>query len=81
MSRNQQDRKFLHDLATPLFVVRNMIKRTIDEITGKKPNQGPEKQMERLEAALKAVEKMEALHAEQKSAIHSRESGDEKKAA
>ena len=63
------ERKFLHDLATPLMIARTMIKKTIAEL---KPHENEEyvvNSLRRLESALKAMESMEKLHADHKATL------------
>jgi hypothetical protein len=66
-------RKFLHDLATPLTIVKHMIKKFKEALASDQPLD-KKASLERMEKALKAVEQMEHLHAEHKSEIHKRES-------
>lgn len=73
MSYNQEDRKFLHDLATPLTVLRMVVTTLTKELSGEKPSRGTAGHVELLKKAIGALEKAEALHADQKSKIHERE--------
>jgi ribosome assembly protein YihI (activator of Der GTPase) len=67
------ERKFLHDLATPLVIIGQMTKRVKEEITQIKADpsnlSGLEKTLERLEKILTAVKRIEDLHADHKSFI------------
>ncbi len=60
-----EDRKFLHDLATPLSVIRLTMRRLL---------KSDDSQREALFAKiLESLEKVEKLHAEQKERLHKRE--------
>lgn len=73
MDQNKKDRKFLHDLATPMTIVRTILKKTLSEIEGRSENISKEVQIARLQKAISALEKMEELHADQKAEITLRE--------
>ena len=71
--RNAEDRKFLHDLATPLTVVKQLVKRTLAELLEPSAAGTLEKQIDRMQRTMKAIEQMETLHADQKAKISTRE--------
>lgn len=67
-----EDRKFLHDLATPLTILKLCIKRFVSTLDSEKIE--PKTQRILLEQIHAAIEKMEQLHAAQRSRIHDRSS-------
>lgn len=60
------EKKFLHDLATPMTIIRLQTKRLL-KMNSEKPHQEVETKL--LEKILEALEKMEELHANHKSAL------------
>ncbi len=65
----EEDRKFLHDLATPLTVVKTLVKRQVTELEGPASGVDPAKQLDRLKKVLEAIKQMEELHASHKERI------------
>lgn len=68
----QSDRKFLHDLATPITVAKTMVRKVTAEL-GQKADEELQAQIKRLESALIALEQIEHLHADQKERLYQRE--------
>ena len=68
--QNLENRKFLHDLATPLTVAKQSIKRTLAELRELQPEGS--KQIERLQKTFEAIEQMEKLHSDFKMIIEAR---------
>jgi len=69
MKELSPERTFLHELATPLAVIRVLTKRQIAELKNPATAQDREKQLERLQKILLALEKIEILHANHKDQI------------
>ncbi len=61
-------RTFLHDLATPLTIIRTLVKKQMAEVE-KAPLPDGDKSLERMKKILDAVHSMERLHADQKAKI------------
>lgn len=59
-----QDRKFLHDLATPITVARTLVKKVLEE--GQNRETLSPTQLIRLEKILVALTRMEVMRADQK---------------
>jgi len=67
-----EDRKFLHDLATPITVAKTMLRKCLKEISDHENSAQLIRQMERLEKSIDAIDQIEKMHAEQRSIISSR---------
>lgn len=76
--RNLEDRIFLHDIATPLTIVRLTTKRIHAILDGTAAERDKPRGLELLKRLEDALEKMENIHADFKSAVHQRESDDER---
>ena len=76
-----EDRKFLHDLATPVTVIKSILRMMQAEIEGTREPVSPEKHLERLRKAAQHIANIEDLSAERKDLIFARESAARKKAA
>lgn len=66
----QEERKFLHDLCNHLVVAQGMGSVVLKGLNAQKDVVDP-KVLERMEKALKAVEKMMVLTKERRSVLHS----------
>lgn len=73
-TQEQEDRKFLHDLATPLTILKFRLKKLLMIVDSKDEAVNLEAQKESLNQMLRAVDTIEALHAEHKIRIHNRQS-------
>lgn len=69
------DKKFLHDLATPLSVAGSALKLLIKDLDDKVETSAKAKIFDRLERAIHAIEKMEAMHADFKIEVEKRKEG------
>jgi len=73
-----ENRSFLHDLATPLTVMRILTKRlrALKQESAKATDSGtdPAHEAELLRRLEESLEKVEALHAQFKAVLHERES-------
>ena len=72
--RNQEcleDRKFLHDLATPLTILKLRLKKLQSTFTSDDASKSMVEDM--FKQMYGAIEKIERLHAEQKEKIHKRQ--------
>lgn len=68
-SKYKLERKFLHDLATPMTVMRSMIKKSIADLSAEGAPADVSKLAARLAQALKSLEDVERLHADRKAEI------------
>jgi hypothetical protein len=71
----EQDRKFLHDLATPVTIARQMIIRVRNELKEKSDGPARQKLIARLESALKQLDDIVTIHAAHKALLSEREEG------
>lgn len=71
--QNQEDRTFLHEIATPLTVIKLHSKRMLQYWESKKDHPDSGSQIKALGQMISAIQKIEDLHADQKSKIHLRE--------
>ncbi len=62
-----QERKFLHDIATPITIIKLTLRKVIDEMG--KGNADLAQHMDRLAKVEKAVDRLEELHASHKLEI------------
>lgn len=58
------DRKFLHDLASPITIAKMMVNKSIQELSKHENAAAFGKQIERLNKSLEAIEVAEKLHAD-----------------
>lgn len=70
-SLKKSETKFLHDIATPISIIGILTRKLVKEHQGEASSSDQGKQMERLAKILKAVESLEALHANRKSEVTS----------
>ncbi len=68
-----ENRKFLHDMATPVSILRLLIKRLTAAQEGTGPEADKERIKEFLQRAAAAIDSIETLHADFKSALAERE--------
>ena len=66
------DKKFLHELATPISVTSTALKMLVKDLDTILEPERKTKIFERLDRALRSVEKMEQLHADFKIAVEAR---------
>ena len=68
MENHPSPRKFLHDFATPLTIAKGALRKTLKEI---ETDQGGDRELckDRLKKAVKAIEELEALHADFRASI------------
>ena len=71
MELESADRKFLHDLATPLTIAKTLVKKQVEEL-GSLQLSPESKVLERMQKILKALLEIERLHADQKIIITAR---------
>lgn len=69
-----EERKFLHDIASPLAVIKTLTRRMEKELLGEVEESSKEKQAARLQKILQAVASLERLHADQKCILSQRDS-------
>ena len=72
MNQYMEDRTFLHDLASPLSILRLNLRRVIAVAENKSEPLPPEKQARLLQQMMEAIKKMEALHADHKERVEKR---------
>jgi hypothetical protein len=76
-----EQRKFLHDMATPLTVLKTILKRIEKDFQTKEANPELTKSsMERLQKAIESVQKIENMHADNKAQIFNWENNNKKAA-
>lgn len=68
-SPHREDREFLHKIATPLTVVKAILRNLMMEAQGKKQPVSAEAHLERIEKALEQLTEVEKAHADQKARI------------
>ena len=68
-NNNEEDRKFLHDIATPMSVVDLMVRRLLKDLKEETPKLTKEKSIEILSHCVEYLDKMKDLHAGQKARI------------
>lgn len=74
--QEQEDRKFLHDLATPMTVARSFAQIAANALAKGAPTAEESAAIAvRLGKVADAIEKMILLHAEQKARLHERHHG------
>jgi CheY-like chemotaxis protein len=74
--RHLEDRKFLHDLSGPIFVISHVLQHFNDNFQMNIQEDRFEKQRRNFERAIASLEKMNKLHADQKILISKREYDD-----
>ncbi|MEN9722963.1 MAG: hypothetical protein RJB38_949 [Pseudomonadota bacterium] len=67
MPHKNPHRRFLHDLATPMAVMKILSKKLLSELEASGSGADFSKQIERARKICEQVDKMEALHADQKA--------------
>jgi hypothetical protein len=72
MGFQEEDRKFLHDIATPLTIMKMLSKGILSEIEGEKEPSSPEKQLARIQRVIDQIIVIENLHADQRARISAR---------
>ena len=72
MGFHEEDRKFLHDIATPLTIIKMLSKSILNEVEGEKEISSPEKQLARIHRVIDQVTLIENLHADQLVRISAR---------
>ncbi len=80
-SHNKQNREFLHDIATPMTILRLSLKRLSAIQDGTAPAEDIAKQPEIFKRAMTAMQKLEDLHANFKLVLHARETEEDSKAS
>lgn len=66
------ERKFLHDIANPIFLLRIQVNMILDELEQQQTSEFYEKLKSRLEKIQKAADQLELLHGDHKLAISSK---------
>lgn len=69
------DRKFLHDLSSPITIAKMMVNKSLKELSAHQSAPELTKQIERLNKSLEALEVAEKLHADFRLAIAERIQG------
>ncbi len=69
MADISKERKFLHDIATPITVMKGSVNRVLKSFRENKTDAEKELCIDRLERAMKAIENLENLHADHKALI------------
>ena len=69
MSDLPPERKFLHDIATPIAVIRLSLKKVSKDLSTKEQPAETAMILTTLERALRALDQLESLHAEHKEFI------------
>jgi hypothetical protein len=69
------ERKFLHDIATPITIASLLVQRLIKDRESEESQFSPQQTLEWLHKALAALKSLETMHADRKQEIHKLESG------
>jgi len=78
MENISKERKFLHDIATPISIASLLLQRMIKDRESGEMKFTPEQTLEWLQKSLAALKSMEAMHAERKQEIFKMEANEAK---
>jgi len=78
MNRNEEDKKFLHEMAGPMTIIRHTVKKLHKSFHDTEKQISAEECKKVLAMAMDALKKLEDLHATKKMRLSEREVEDEK---